>query len=94
MERRSLTPAQRRILDQFVTETQFPGSSEYAPQKTKAKPAEPEHAPASASSPGLDSQASPPPTSDAGASAEPAASIVEPNEKPAQPEELAPKADK
>ncbi|KAI5481075.1 molecular chaperone DnaJ [Pseudohyphozyma bogoriensis] len=35
---RSLSAAQRRILEQFVQETEFPGSSEYAPQKPKPKP--------------------------------------------------------
>lgn len=65
---RALTPAQKRILQQYVSETEFPGSSAYAPSSTRPTP--PDTPPASPSpspsttSPGFDSQATPPPRDD------------------------------
>lgn len=61
---RALTPAQKRILQQFVAETDVPGSSAFAspgaaPPTPDTPPPSPP--PRSAASPGFESQAAPPP---------------------------------
>ncbi|KAL8279291.1 hypothetical protein RQP46_008328 [Phenoliferia psychrophenolica] len=64
---RSLTPAQKRILQQYVSETEFPGSAAYAPTRPRAPetpPATPPPSPSPTSaSPGFESQSKPPPSS-------------------------------
>lgn len=65
--KRNLTAAQRRIIQQYVSETEYPGSSAYAPMppRNPAPPSPPPSEPTPPpqfTSPGFTSQASPPPS--------------------------------
>ncbi|KAK4050002.1 mdj1 protein precursor [Microbotryomycetes sp. JL201] len=70
---RALTPAQRRILEQFVQETEVPGSTAFSSSSMSTTPPNPPPSPPpqsseppsqASSSPGFESQSAPPPRDD------------------------------